>query len=108
MYGCDRWFPRINRAQTEDDLVEIVREYEATWLPSDLDRLPPDCRIQRVSSGAEISAAAVALTHADLRADPTDPSAALLRDMADVFVAAQMRLRQILGRRHDPSVAEPP
>ncbi|HZZ92362.1 MAG TPA: hypothetical protein VFE23_07355 [Usitatibacter sp.] len=106
MHDSGRWFPRIHRAQTEEELVEIVRQYAATWLPSDLDRLPPDCRIGRVTTGAEISVAAVTLTHADLRTSPAHQSADLLRAMTEVFVAAQMRLRQILGRRHDPSVSD--
>lgn len=86
--------------------MAILREYLATWLPSDLARLPAECRISIVTNASDIAIAAVTLAQCELKGGLDEQAAELLRQKADVFVGAQMRLRQILGRKHDPGVTD--
>jgi hypothetical protein len=97
MYSTHHWAPRIHAAGSEEQLVRIVRQYLATWLTSDLDRLPVAGELRVVSTGDDISTTAVVLVQAEVRDGLDRETAELMRQLTDVFVAAHLRLRQIVG-----------
>lgn len=103
MIDPQQWLPRIAKARSEEDLVRMVREYREAWSPSDLEKLPAHCRVAIVSTGQDISWAAVTLVQCELKGGMDEEAAETVRQMADVFVAAQLRLREILGQRYDPA-----
>ena len=105
MIDSSEWLPGIAQARSERELVQIVRAYLAAWEPSEIQKLPPHCRVEIVSTGLEISSAAVTLVQCELKGGMDEETAVTVRNMADVFVAAQQRLRQLLGQRYDPASA---
>ena len=47
------WFDQLVAAGTAEDVVRVAREYLATWTPSEISALPPDCRPPRNLKFAE-------------------------------------------------------
>jgi len=105
MITSKEWLPRIAKARSEEELVRTVREYLDAWEPSEIEKLPPHCRVALVSAGHDISWGAVTLVQCELKGGMDEETAETVRNMADVFVAAQQRLREILGQRYDPAPA---
>jgi hypothetical protein len=103
MNRSTRWLTLISQAQTEEQLVILMREYLSTLLPADLERLPPECHLKFMSEGNDISRAAVTFAQCDLKGGFDARTTETLQQMVEVFVKAQVRLREILGRKHDPS-----
>jgi len=103
MIDSQQWLPRIAAARSEEDLVQIVRNYLEAWTPAEVEKLPPHCRVAPVSTGQDISWAAVTLVQCELRGGMDAQVAEMVRHMASMLVAAQQRLREILGQRYDPA-----
>ena len=90
-------------SRTEEDVVRIANDYLATWLPSDFEYLPRECRIPAIAGADELAHAAVTFTQCELHVDPDTPAAAILSSLTEVFIAAQARVRQLRSPRFDPS-----
>lgn len=97
------WAARIAAAQSEELLVSIANEYLATWLPSDLEALPAECRVSSVSTANELANCCVAFVKSELSVPHDAPASATLAALVRIFVAAQERLRQLRSRKYDPS-----
>jgi hypothetical protein len=97
------WAMLLAASRSENDVVRIANDYLATWLPSDFEALPADCRIGVLASGDEISHAAVTFTQQELQVAPGSAAAAILASLSEVFIAAQLRLRQLRSPRFDPA-----
>ena len=89
--------------RNEDEVVRIANDYLATWLPSDLEYLPPECRVTTVENADELAHAAVTFTQCELHVPPETPEASILGSLTEVFIAAQTRVRQLRSARFDPS-----
>jgi hypothetical protein len=101
--GKPGWAAEFASCSTEADVVRLANDYLATWLPSDLEYLPDECRVVGVENAEDVAYAAVVFTQSELQAKPETPAAAILASMAEVFIAAQARLRQLRSARFDPS-----
>jgi hypothetical protein len=107
MSSTAQWLHRIAGARSEHELVSTVREYVMSFPAADLERIPPHCRVALVSTGQEISFAAVTLVQCELKGGMDAATAQTVRLMADVFVAAQNRLRKMASAREPvPKTAE--
>jgi len=91
-----QWLHRIAGADSEQELVSTVREYVMSFPTADLERIPRHCRVSLVSNGHDISFAAVTLVQCELKGGMDARTTETVRLMADAFVAAQNRLREIL------------
>ena len=89
--------------RTEEEVVRLANEYLATWLPSDLEYLPIECRIATVAGADELAHAAVTFTQCELHVQPETPAASILGSLTEVFIAAHARVRQLRSPRFDPS-----
>ena len=87
--------------------MSILRAYVQAWPSADLANIPSHCRVEHLSSGDDISFAAVNLVQCELKGGMDEQAAAAVRLMSGVFIAAQNRLREILARNSDPSVTTP-
>lgn len=101
--GTSNWPSMFGASRTEEEVVRLANEYLATWLPSDFEYLPAECRIAAVASADELAHAAVTFTQCELHVEPDTPAAAILGSLTEVFIAAQARVRQLRSPRFDPS-----
>ena len=101
--GTNGWALMFASSRSEADVVRLANEYLATWLPSDFEHLPPECRVTEVASAEDIAHAAVTFTQCELQARPESPAAAILASLTEVFIAAQSRVRQLRSPRFDPA-----
>ena len=101
--GTTSWATMFGASRTEDQVVRLANEYLATWLPSDFEYLPPECRVASIGNADELAHAAVTFTQCELHVTPGTPAAAILGSLTEVFIAAQARVRQLRSPRFDPS-----
>jgi hypothetical protein len=99
------WAVQFAASRSEADVVRIANEYLATWLPSDFESLPAECRVGVLTNADELAHAAVTFTQCELQVAPHGPAAAILTSLSEVFIAAQVRVRQLRSPRFDPSAA---
>lgn len=90
--SSDDLMAQLYRAHDEATVLAIARQFMATILPSELEKLPPQCSRISVDSAEEIAEAAVVLTRCELKFPPETDGAALLRRMANFFVIASNRI----------------
>ena len=95
MQGLDQWQPRVRAAQTEDDVVRVVREYLEQW--PEPERVPFSCGTNPwlVRTRQHIAECAVDLTRAELDYRGDDVSRKKLADVTAVFRDAVMRFSQL-------------
>jgi hypothetical protein len=103
MHSLTRWRLAIRQAQNVPQVQRILQEYLESILPSDMSRLPHDCRLAATVS--DIPGAAVYLLRAELAFRGEEESARLLHELAHVFVAGSQRIGvieagQATGRHH--------
>jgi hypothetical protein len=97
------WTSMFAACRSEADVVRLANDYLATWLPSDFEQLPPECRLSAIANTDELAHAAVTFTQCELHAAPDTPAATTLAALTEVFIAAQARVRQLRSPRYDPS-----
>lgn len=93
------WQGAIQRATELDKLILIVNAYLAEWRCDQLAMLPAEAGRSALSGSAEIALRAVSVAQAELKADPGDANAELLREMALTMMAAATRLRFLTSMR---------
>lgn len=68
--GKTGWTAQFASSSAESDVVRLANEYLATWLPSDLEYLPVECRLSHVASAEDVAYAAVVFTQCERFAPP--------------------------------------
>ncbi len=81
---------KLRQASSEDEVIEVVRDYVSDWLPEELARLPADCRPRKVRDGEDLNLWAVSLARACVSFD-IDPSHLGLVEEMDAFVGHSCR-----------------
>jgi hypothetical protein len=99
------WVMQLAVCRTEPEVIRVANAYLATWLPSDFELLPPQCRVSAIADADELANAAVALTQCELQAVPGTMAGEILASLSEVFIAAQSRIRQLRSSRYDPAAA---
>ena len=91
----DLWLYALEGAQSEKELVMVVREFLAIWTPREIQRLPASCRPTRLVDGDDVSAYAVELSLYRLEtvSDPEDDR--LLERIKAFFAHAASRVAAI-------------
>jgi hypothetical protein len=85
------WSQAVDGAETESELVSIVREYTATWGPDELSRLPAACRPGKISDGEDVSELAFRLAQAHLAFTGSLSDRLLLERLMGFFTHASAR-----------------
>ena len=99
------WKSLLDAAQTEREVVEVTRDYLATWTPRELYALPPSCRPGLIKSGEDVSSLAFELTQAHCNQGEDLQLAELVLKMMTFFTHASERLSQILAPNSQTTTA---
>jgi hypothetical protein len=83
---------RLIGADSIAAVIAIVRDYVAQWSPSELARLPENCRPDTVTSAEDVQWWADSF---GFEYDSGEMASPELREMHDVFLSAARRIRQI-------------
>jgi hypothetical protein len=93
-----RWRVELKAAATDEDVLNVSRDYVAFLTGEDMGELPRDLRPGSLSSCGEISEWALKLVQASLSLSADAAGVARLRDIGDFFAAASARLSEIHSR----------
>ena len=105
------WFRQLNSARSVVELIKVVREFLATWSPTDLARLPEHCRPDRMKTEQDLEDLHTRLVETFRTSAATGEDLAMLQRMTSFVVRAAVRLSELREQDgsgeggHDP---EPP
>ncbi len=91
------WQDRLDDASNVHDVVEIARDFLATWDRYEIAALPEPCRPGKIFDANDINAYALVLRRHDCDGEGEGSAQPLMRKMASFFSNASVRLSQILG-----------
>jgi hypothetical protein len=97
------WPNVLDGARSEQDVVNIVREYMATWGPEELGRLPAACRPGKIHDAEDISDLAYCLASAHLAFTGDLADRLLLERLMGFFTHAGARLAVLQATSSSPS-----
>ena len=98
MHHFDRWRANILKAGTRMEVLEVIRQYIACVLPSELSKLPRSSQAAVNDATADIAGAAVTLLRDELRFSGDEDTAALMHEMTQTFTAASARVAHLENR----------
>jgi hypothetical protein len=96
------WRHTVDDARTEKDLVDVVRDYLATWRPDELAQLPEACRPGRIAGGEDIADMAYKLSKSRLRLEGSADERLTFDRMMGFFLHASQRFATLVAVR-DPA-----
>lgn len=89
------WQDRLDDASTVHDVVEIARDFLATWDRFEIAALPEACRAGKIFDANDVTSYAFQLRSHECETD--SDAAPLIHRMASFFSNASVRLSEILG-----------
>ena len=89
------WQDRLDDASNVHDVIEITRDFLATWDRHEIAALPEPCRPGKVFDANDITSYAFQLMQADCEIDAE--AAPLMHRMTGFFSNASVRVTQILA-----------
>ena len=89
------WQDRLDDASNVHDVIEITRDFLATWDRHEIAALPEACRPGKVFDANDVTTYAFQLMQADCAGD--SQCAALVQRMMAFFSNASVRMTQILA-----------
>jgi len=98
MHQFQRWRANLLKAVTRQEVAQVVRDYIACVLPSELSKLPATSQAALAEAPADIAGAAVTLLRDELRFSGDSETAALMHEMAQTFNAASARIAHLDSR----------
>ena len=94
---------RLRASVSENDVVELVRDYVGDWLPEELAKLPFDCRPGKLRDSEDLNVLALKLARASNSFDVEPEQLRAIEEM-DAFVGqACQRIAEIERRVTDYS-----
>ena len=91
---------QILTARQQEDVDRLVQEAVAHLSPEEIKSLPQECRSVIAGGERDIHSAAVVLLQCDLRYRGEPGIGETLRQLAELFACASVRVSQIEHRRH--------
>jgi hypothetical protein len=88
------WPHRLKTARTEAEVVDVARDFLATFSPYDLARLPEVLRPGRLVDGADVNDVAYTLVRHDH--DDSRGTARCIHRLTNFFTSASVRLTELL------------
>lgn len=83
---------KLLHANSEEEVVDLVRSYLAGWRPEDLSEIPAGCRPGKIRDAEDVGDLAYELTRARIAASGPQP---LLKDMEVFFAQACSRISEL-------------
>jgi len=90
------WQAQLDAAQSEREVISVVRELVARLEHSEIATLPEPCRPPKFFEANDVASYAFFLMRQESSDDPA--TTALIRKLAAIFSHATIRLSQILAR----------
>jgi hypothetical protein len=85
-------------ASTERDIKHLLRDALGQMTPEELASLPHEARFAMIDREPDVHTAAVALLQCDLKHREEGDGAQLLRQVAELYASASVRLSQLQHR----------
>lgn len=101
MHKFERWRMTIQVARSRQDVVQLVRDYIACVLPSELLKMPATSQNAIADAASDIAGAALTLTRDELQFRGDEETAALMHEMSQTLSAASARLSHVEGTASD-------
>jgi hypothetical protein len=98
MHQFHQWRAHILKANTTSEVGQVVREYIACVLPSELLKLPQTSQSAVADAATDIAGAAVTLLRDELRFSGDEETSALMRELTQTFAAASARVAHLENR----------
>jgi hypothetical protein len=93
------WQERFDRASTEAEVVDVVRDYVATLTPEEYGSLPAALRPGKIVDANDITTYAFDLVREECHDEGIQH---MVQRLAHVMSRASIRLSQIMVREHEP------
>ena len=90
------WQDRLDDATSVHDVVEVARDYLATWDHHEIAALPEPCRPGKIVDENDITSYALLLVQNEC--EHNTPAVALMQKMATFFSNASVRVTEIIGK----------
>ena len=97
------WFQQMDRAQDAGEVVDIARDYLATWTPAELARLPRGCRPGRIREVSDIEYLHSCAVDAYRTTRASGEELKALQLLTSFLVRASIRIAQLQARDPDAS-----
>jgi hypothetical protein len=91
------WQQRLKSARSEMEVLDVARDFVATFSPYDLARLPEPCRPGRIVDANDVNELAFVLVRHDH--DDGRGTARRIRRLANFFTNASVRLTELASSR---------
>ena len=85
---------RLRSTRSEAEVVELVRDFLAEWVPEELGRIPHACRPGKIRDAEDVADCAFSLTRTRMDRTEAEP---LLAEMESFFAQACTRLSELEG-----------
>lgn len=82
----------LRRADSESDVLVLMRDYVARWTPEELAALPPESRPSHLRDAEDVADTAMSLTRARISSFEPEPA---LSEMETFFAQGCVRLSQL-------------
>jgi hypothetical protein len=89
---------RLRGTASENDVVQLVRDYVGEWLPEELGRLPVECRPGKVRDAEDINDLAFKLTSACVSFDVESEDLRTIEEMDAFLGQACRRMAEISAK----------
>ena len=97
----DSWQGRLEQAETETQVVMMVKDFIASFTPEEMNRLSKECQPGKFFEAEDVNSYSFTLMRHTCGDDPA--TAELVHKLANFFANASTRLSQIMAR---PNVYE--
>ena len=98
MHQFQRWRANILKANSRQEVMQVVRDYIACVLPSEMLKLPVGSQNALADAPVDIAGAAVTLLRDELRFSGDEETQALMHEMTQTFTAASARIAHLDNR----------
>ena len=102
------WFQQLDKAQDTATVLEISRDYLATWTPEELARLPRGCRPGRVRTSSDLEDLHACAVDAYRMTRASGEELKALQLLTSFLVRASVRLAQLKSAESDDETPAPP
>ena len=102
------WFQQLDKASHVAEVVDIARDYFATWTPEEVARLPRTCRPGRVRDPSDIEEMHSCAVDAYRSTRASGEELKALQLLTSFLVRASLRLVQLRASEMDEAPREGP
>ncbi len=96
------WHSGVSASDSVDSVLRFAREFQASWTPEEIARLPEDCRPRVVKSAGDLDFWSARLSEAYLKQVQAANVETVLAQFVHFFLHAALRCRQLASTEPRP------